>query len=91
VVVGIEWDSRMKAMIERLKKMEPASEPFRLGPEATVVDPAKFHAALQGDALIGPRAPRAKTGAFQVDLERYLAIRGEQWDTKSVKSATAGA
>lgn len=91
MAVGIEWDSRMKAMVERLKKIDPAPEPFVLGPESTVTDPVKFHAALLGDALIGPRAPRAKTGAFQKDLERYLAIRGEPWDTKSVKSATAGA
>lgn len=76
--MGIQWDGRVKAMIERLKKIEPASGPFVLGPEATVIDPVKFHAAILGDAEIGPKAPRSRTGAFQKDLERYLSIREEQ-------------
>lgn len=88
MAVGTEWDRRMKAMIEALKKTSPATEPFELAPGSTVFDPVKFHESLLSDAAGGPRLPRSRTGAFQQDLERYLTIRGAKWDTQSVNPAT---
>jgi hypothetical protein len=91
VAAGIEWNPRVKEMIGRLKLIGPAEEPFDLAPGSRVIDPVKFHESMLGDALAGPKIPRGRTGAFQQDLENYLAVRGEQWDTKSAKSATDGA
>ena len=68
----------MKAMVECLRKMIPPTESFEISPGATVIDPAKFHAAMLGDAALGTKAPRSRTKAFQQDLENYLRICGEQ-------------
>lgn len=91
MAAGAEWNPRVKEMIGRLKLIGPAEAPFDLAPGSRVIDPVKFHETLMGDALAGPRVPRGRTGAFQQDLEKYLIIRGEQWDTKSAKTATGGA
>ena len=91
MAAGTEWNPRVKEMIRRLKQIGPAAEPFDLAPGSHVIDPVKFHESLLGDALAGPKIPRGRTGAFVQDLENYLAVRGEQWDTKSAKTATGGA
>jgi hypothetical protein len=91
VAAGTEWNPRVKEMIGRLKLIGPAEKPFDLAPGSRVIDPVKFHESLVGDALAGPRSPRGRTGSFVKDLENYLAVRGEQWDTKSAKPATDGA
>lgn len=90
MAAGAEWDPRVKEMIGRLKQIGPAAAPFDLAPGSHVIDPVKFHQSLLGDA-VSPRLPRGRTGAFVQDLENYLAVRGEQWDTKSAKTATGGA
>lgn len=69
----VEWDASTKALVERLRKKEPESEPFELDAGRYVVDPVKFHQALIGDADAGPEGPRSLTGSFQSDLKSYLA------------------
>jgi len=76
--VGAAWDNRVRAMIERLKSLQPMPGPFELEPGSTVIDPVKFHASLLGDAALETKGARWKTGAFTQHLERYLALRGEK-------------
>lgn len=90
MAAGAEWNPRVKEMIARLKQIGPASAPFDLSPGSRVIEPVKFHESLLGDA-VSPKLPRGRTGAFMQDLENYLAVRGEQWDTKSAKTAMGGA
>lgn len=74
------WDAKVRAMVERLKKLAPAPGSFELGPGVTVIDAARFHQTLLSEAESGPKGARSRTGAFQQDLERYMAFRGEKFD-----------
>jgi len=74
------WDAKIRAMVERLKKLEPAPGSFELGPGVTVLDAVKFHHSLLREAESGSKGARSRTGAFQQDLERYMAYRGEKFD-----------
>lgn len=87
----VEWDASIQAMVARLLKIGPAKEGFVLGPGVTVLDPVKYHGRMLDEAESGPKTARSKMGSFQAELRLYLKARGEQWDTKSVKSATGGA
>lgn len=86
-----EWDASVKAMVTRLRAIQPAKEGFSLRPGCTVIDPVKYHERLLQEAEEGPKGPRSRMGAFQAELELYLKIRGERWDTKSVSPATGEA
>lgn len=72
-----EWTAAVKAMVARLREIGPAKEGFELGPGRTIIDPAKYHAALVQDADAGPKGARSRLGAFQEELRLYLMKRGE--------------
>lgn len=87
----VEWDASVKAMVARLQEIGPAKEGFNLGPGITILDPVKYHERMLDEAGAGLKSARSRMGSFQSELRLYLKARGEQWDTKSAKSATGGA
>ena len=64
-----EWNAEVRAMVDRLKRLEPPKEKFELRPGVVVVDPERFQAALLSEE---PKGARSLTGAFQQDLREYL-------------------
>jgi hypothetical protein len=61
-----------KVLVGRLLAIEPLKEPFRLCEWIFVNDPLKFHAAIVADVRMGPKGPRALTGALFSEIEMYL-------------------
>lgn len=85
-----EWTGAVKAMVARLRAIEPAKEGFELGPGRTVIDPIKFHKAMLMDADAGPRGTRSYLGGFQEDLRLYLVARGEPVPKENDESDSKG-
>lgn len=69
------WEPDMKSLIHRFRELGPATHPFSLSQAEQVIDPAKYHRALEADIRMGPGGLAGRTGALRRELERYLSIR----------------
>lgn len=68
------WDPAVEALIAGFRKLAPAEKGFLLRDGAEVIDPVKFHQALELEIAGGPKGARARTGALRGDLEDYLKV-----------------
>lgn len=70
------WDEETAWLLEWQATAPTPSEAFWLRNGVWVSDPARFMARLRADAAHGPGGPRARTGAFQADLQALWGLFG---------------
>ena len=66
--VKVSWPPELQSLINWFISTDPPPEPFYLQDHLHVRDPAKFFGMLRHEVEVGPRGPRARTGALQSDL-----------------------
>ncbi|MNS04546.1 hypothetical protein D3C72_359090 [compost metagenome] len=70
------WDEETAWLLDWQATAPTPPEAFWLRDGIWVSDPARFMARLRADAAHGPGGPRARTGAFQADLQALWGLFG---------------
>jgi hypothetical protein len=69
-----EWDESALELIAWFRTAPRLEVSFNLAPHMTIIDPAKFYAALERDIAAGPSGARARYGAVMSDLKLLRAL-----------------